>query len=106
MDELVNTKINSTIRKEFEHDFTELLSMLKMLNKNKVIILGLYSKGQIDLMNTVKLNALIRDITLSNNFIYIDINNIIKPEYFLTSNSHYLNYEAHKAIYKEIKKYL
>ena len=106
MDELVNTKINSTVRKEFTHDLEELLSMIKMLNKNKVLVLGIYSKGQIDKLNTAKINAIIRDITLSNNFIFVDINNIITDNYFLTNNSHYLNYEANKAMYKEIKKYL
>ena len=37
MDELVTTKINNNIRKEFMHDYEELLSMIKMLNKNKVL---------------------------------------------------------------------
>ncbi len=104
MDELVNTKINNNVRQEFKNDFTELLNLLKKLNKNKVIVLGLYSKGQIDLLNLAKINAIIRDITLSNNFIYIDISPLLNENHFLVNNNHYFNYEAHKLIYKNIKK--
>ena len=78
--------------------------MIKVLNHHKVVVLSLYETSNLDLFTVNRLNAIIRDISLSNKFIYIDINEIIKKENFLNTKSHYLNYEAHKLIYKEIKK--
>ena len=40
MDELANTKITSQIKNEYLHDLEELLSIIKMLNQNKVIIIS------------------------------------------------------------------
>ena len=107
MDELANIKITNQIKNEYLHDLEELLSMIKMLNGKKVIILSLYSWGKNDLLTIEKLNASLRDITLTNNFIFIDINKILMPEkYYLSQDSYYINYLGHKAIYEELKKWL
>ena len=106
MDELSNLKITNQIRLEFKNDFQELINIIKSLNPKKVIVLSLYNKNIQDALTINKLNAIIRDITLSNNYTFIDINILIKNEYYLSPNSYYLNYKGHKTIYKEIKKYL
>ncbi len=103
LDELANIKITSQVRHEFTTDFKELISTIKSLNHKQVIVLGIYNTNNHDALSTSKINAIIRDITLSNNFTYVDISNLITNNYFLTNNSHYLNYEAHKLIYEQIK---
>ena len=103
LDELANTKITSQERKEFLNDFKELLNIIKNLNNKKVIVLGIYNTPKHDLLSTNKINAIIRDLSLSNKFIFIDIASDIKKEHFLNNNSYYINYEAHKIIYAKIK---
>ena len=107
MDELANIKINRAIKEEFLHDMDELLSMIKMLNQNKVIVVGLYTWGKNDFLTIEKLNASLRDITLTNGFEFIDINKIMmEKNYYLTTDSYYINYLGHKRIYEEMKKVL
>ena len=105
MDELANIKITNQIKNEYLHDLEELLSMIKMLNGKKVIILSLYSWGKNDLLTIEKLNAGIRDIALSNGFLFVDINKILmNKDYYLSTDSYYINYLGHKSIYEELKK--
>ena len=107
MDELANSKITNKIKNEYLHDLEELLSMIKMLNGKKVIILSLYSWGKNDLLTIEKLNAGIRDIALSNGFLFVDINKILmNKDYYLSTDSYYINYLGHKSIYEELKKVL
>ncbi len=103
LDELSKVKVNSTIRKTYEQDLTELLSMLKMLNQKKVIVLGIYPHNELDILNASKINAIIRDIALSNDFTFLDINNVITKDNFLNNTSPYINYEGHKRIYELLK---
>lgn len=104
MDELKNVSITSKVRKEFMQDYQELLSLIKTLNHNQVIVLSLYPTKNHDALTINRLNAIIRDITLTNNFIFLDISSIIKSEYFIPNNDTYLNYLGHEAIYNELKK--
>ena len=107
MDELANTKITNQIKDEYLDDLEELLSMIKMLNDNKVIIISLYTWGKNDLLTIERINAAIRDIALQNNFLYIDINKILQnKDFYLNKESYYINYLGHERIYKEIKKWL
>lgn len=107
MDELANNKITSKIKNEYLHDLEELFSMINLLNKNKVVIISLYTWEKNDLLTIEKLNASVRDIALTNNFEFVDINKILmNEEYFFQKNSYYINYLGHKRIYEEIKKVL
>ena len=107
MDELANIKINRTIKEEFLHDMEELLSMIKMLNQYKVIVIGLYTWDKNDFLTIEKINASIRDIALTNGFEFLDINKIMMDKnYYLTIDSYYINYLGHKRIYEEMKKML
>lgn len=107
MDELASKKITNQIKNEYLHDLEELLSMVNMLNQNKVIIISLYTWGKNDLLTIEKLNASMRDIALTNGFLFVDINKILmNEEYFLQKDSYYINYLGHKRIYEEIKKVL
>lgn len=106
MDELSEDKITKSQILEYEDDIKELLSMIKMLNNKKVFIISLYTIKKEELPNIEKLNAIIRKEAENNKFTFIDISHIIdKKEYYLDSKSYYINYEGHKAIYNEIKKY-
>jgi len=105
IDELLKIKITSRVREEFQENLKELFSMIKMLNQNKVIVIGLYNNKFQDALTTSRINAIIRDISLSNDFTFVDITDITnQKDYYLDKSSYYLNYEGHKAIYKEIKK--
>ena len=107
MDELANNKITSKIKNEYLHDLEELFSMINLLNKNKIVIISLYTWEKNDLLTIEKLNASVRDIALTNHFEFIDINKILmNEEYFFQKNSYYINYLGHKRIYEEIKKVL
>ena len=107
MDELANIKITNQIKNEYLHDLEELLSMIKMLNGKKVIVISLYTWGKNDLLTIEKLNAGIRDIALSNGFLFVDINKILmNKDYYLSTDSYYINYLGHKSIYEELKKVL
>lgn len=106
MDELSEDKITKQMILEYEDDIKELLSMIKMLNNKKVYVIGLYTIKNEELQSIEKLNTIIRKESENNNFTFIDITNIInKKEYYLDKKSYYINYEGHKAIYNEIKKY-
>ena len=100
----MNTKLTREAINEFKNNLKELFGMIKMLNQNKIFIIGLYENKFKDALTINKINAIIRDTALTNGFIFVDITKIAKPEYFLTNDSYYLNYNGHKAIYKEIKK--
>jgi len=105
MDELSEDKITSSIIKEYKEDIEELLSMIKMLNNKKVIVLGLYTIKKQELLNINKINAIIRETCISNNFTFIDISSILnKNEYYFTNESYYINYLGHKEIYNKISK--
>lgn len=105
MDELANIKITNQIKEEYLHDMEELLSMIKMLNDKKVIVISLYTWGKNDFLTIEKINASLRDIALTNGFYFIDINKILmNKEYYLTKDSYYINYLGHKAIYNELKR--
>ena len=107
MDELAHIKITNQIKNEYLHDLEELSSMINLLNEKKVIIISLYTWKNNDFLTLEKLNASMRDIALTNNFIFIDINKIlINKDYYLTTDSYYINYLGHKRIYEEIKKVL
>ncbi len=105
MDEISKNKITTKIRNEFYDDLNELLSIIKVLNDNKVIVLSHYKTNYQDDLSLSKINAIIRDITITNNFIYIDINKILQNEkYYFDKNKYYINYLGNKRIYEEIKK--
>ena len=107
MDEVANTKITRETKNEYLHDLEELLSMIKVLNQNKVILISLYTWGKNDVLTIEKINASMRDIALTNNFLFIDINKILmNKKYYLSTESYYINYLGHKSIYNEIKKVL
>ena len=107
LDELANTKLTSKVKDEFKEDYEELLSMLKMLNHNKVIIIGIYKTKHQDELSIANINAIMRDIAISNNFIFIDISEIgASPNYYLNKESYYINFEGHKEIYYKLKKLL
>lgn len=104
MDELSEDKITKNIINDYEEDITELLNLIKKLNNNKVIILGLYTIKTEELLNINKINAFIKDKATLNNFIFIDINSSLnKDEYFFNKDSYYINYLGHKEIYTKIK---
>lgn len=105
LDELSQVKITSKVKNEFKEDMEELLSMINLLNHNQVIVLGIYKTKNQDALSVAEINAIIRDITFSNNFTFVDINDIgINPAYYLDKNSYYINYVGHKEIYKQLKK--
>lgn len=105
MDELSEDKITKSIILDYEDDIKELLSMIKMLNHKKVIVLGLYTIKSEELSNIERLNAIIQDACISNNFTFIDISKLVNnKEYYLSELSYYVNYIGHKTIYNEIKK--
>jgi len=105
MDELSEDKITSSIIKEYKEDIEELLSMIKMLNNKKVIVLGLYTIKKQELLNINKINAIIREACLSNKFTFINISsNLNKNEYYFAKDSYYINYLGHKEIYNKISK--
>lgn len=104
MDELSEDKITKQILLDYQDDIEQLLSMIKLLNHNKVIVLGLYTIKKEEILSVAKLNAIIRDAAISNGFIYIDISNIVNnQEFYLDNKSYYINYLGHKAIYEKIK---
>ena len=106
MDELSEDKITKQMILEYEDDIKELFSMINMLNNKEVFIIGLYTIKKEELASIERLNAILREEAMNNNFIFIDITNIVnKKEYYLDSKSYYINYQGHLAIYNEIKKY-
>ncbi len=103
MDELKNIKITSKVRTEFKEDYEELLSMIKMLNHNQVIVLGLYPTKEHDALTIAKINAIINDIAKINNFTYLDISSISNsPTNFFPNDNYYLNYQGSEEIYRKI----
>ena len=99
-------KITKQMILEYEDDIKELFSMINMLNNKEVFIIGLYTIKKEELASIERLNAILREEAINNNFIFIDITNIVnKKEYYLDSKSYYINYQGHLAIYNEIKKY-
>lgn len=105
-DELSNKKITRQVKEEFKENFTELLNLIANLNYHKVIILGIYNTKNKDILTTNNLNAIIRDITLSHKFLFLDINTILQDKNIYFTETYYLNYKGHQKIYTEIKKYL
>ena len=105
MDELSVDKITKNMINAYKKDLEELLNMIKFLNNKKVFVLGLYTMKNEEELNIMKLNAIIKDFSIKNNFIFLDINNMLKEDkYYLDKNSYYINYEGHKRIYKELLK--
>ena len=104
MDELSEDKITKQMILEYEDDIKELFSMINMLNNKEVFIIGLYTIKKEELASIERLNAILREEAINNNFIFIDITNIVnKKEYYLDSKSYYINYQGHLAIYNEIR---
>lgn len=107
LDEITKIKLTKANLNEFQHDFLELSSMIKMLNNKKVIILGVYKTPNNDILNIARINAIIRDIALDNDFIFVDIDSYLNDKkYFFDEKSRELNYLGHEVIYNEIKKCL
>lgn len=107
LDEIQSKKLTTSNKKEFARDIEELFSILKMLNQNKTIIIGIYDPNLNNAITISKINALIQDCAFKNNFIFIDISDIgLNKSYYLDPKSYYLNYLGHKEIYTKIKKVL
>lgn len=107
LDEMTKIKLTKANLNEFQHDFLELSSMIKMLNNKKVIIVGVYKTSNNDILNIARINAIIRDIALDNDFIFVDIDSYLNDKkYFFDEKSRELNYLGHEVIYNEIKKCL
>lgn len=106
MDELSEDKITKEIIEEYKHDMEELLSIISLLNKHKVIVIGLYTIHKEEYLNIHKINSIIRDIAIQNHFTYVDISNILSNNYYFNQKNYYLNYLGNEAIYNEIKKSL
>ena len=96
MDELSEDKITKEMINDYKTDIKELFKTIKKLNNKKVFVISLYTIKKEELSSIEKLNALIREESERNNFIFID---------YLDPKSYYLNYHGHLAIYNEIKKY-
>ncbi len=106
MDELSEDKITKQMILEYEDDIKELFSMINTSLLFNIFIIGLYTIKKEELASIERLNAILREEAINNNFIFIDITNIVnKKEYYLDSKSYYINYQGHLAIYNEIKKY-
>lgn len=105
MDELHAKNFTREVINEYQKDVTELLNILKTLNYNTVIVIGLYPTNNREILTIAKINAYLRDVALKNNFLFLDITSLKDhPEYFLNSNSYYINYQGHSYIYNEIKR--
>ena len=88
----------STI-KEFINNFDELLDNLSDLSEAKKIVIGYYENNNLAKSDVIVLNSEIANLCNKYESIFIDISDIIvNKEYFLSNNSYYFNYKAHKLI--------
>ncbi len=106
LDELSKINITPEVREEFTVNIQELLSIIKTLNNNKVFVLSIYPTKNHDLLTISKINAIIRDTTLTNSFTFIDLSNCFDEKNFLNQHSYYINYQGHQKIYEKIKQTL
>jgi len=109
LDELANTSLKTNIPtkeiEDYKKDMKKLMKLIRNFNTGKIYLLGIYKAYNLKEEDIQEINDAIKEIAIENQAIYIDISNLAtNPDYFLLNSSYYLNYNGHKAIYKEIKK--
>ncbi|MBQ6687391.1 MAG: hypothetical protein IJN03_02590 [Bacilli bacterium] len=107
IDELANKSLNNKITTKdlsgYYSSLTELLSYIRKINSQKVILLGIYDAYNIKDINAI--NGNLAKIASKQNADFLDISKVINSdEYFFNDTSYYLNYKGHKKVNEELIK--
>lgn len=95
---LGTSKINAFLSK-----YEEILKEIRKLNNNKIFIIGLYSKENLNLNKVSKINEEIKKLANSYNCIFIDITDFKDNEdYFNNNKDFYINYKGEREIFTRI----
>lgn len=85
--------------KEFINNYDTLLEKLKKITDGKVYVVGLYENNYLDNTTIIIINSELANLVKKYEYIFINITDLLLNKgYYLTSNSYYFNYKAHKLI--------
>jgi len=107
IDELATKSLNNDLTQKVINNYYEniqqLLSIIKKLNHEKVIVLGIYNAYNIKDVEAI--NNKLKIITKEFSYDFVDISKVVNNrEYYFNDTSYYLNYKGHKKINEELQK--
>lgn len=107
LDELASKSLDSKITNKdlslYYDNVKEILKIIRKINHEKVILIGIYQAYNIN--NLDKINNNLLKIANSYEVEFLDIAKFINnKEYFFNDTSYYINYKGHKKTSEELKK--
>ena len=96
IDKITEDDINNYI-----NEMNKFLKDLREFYNKKIVVIGLYKANNFLEKDAIYVNELLTKLCGQYNVTFIDVLPIsLKEEYYLDTNSYYLNYKAHKKIAK------
>jgi len=96
-------KVTSKDLNNYYNNINNILKIIRKINNEKVILLGLYQAYNIKEVD--KINKNLNKLAISNNCEFLDVSKtIVNEEYFFNNTSYYLNYKGHKKVNEELIK--
>jgi len=96
-------KVTSKDLNNYYSNINNILKIIRKINNEKVILLGLYQAYNIKEVD--KINKNLNKLAISNNCEFLDVSKtIVNEEYFFNNTSYYLNYKGHKKVNEELIK--
>ncbi len=107
LDELAQKSLNAKITTKDLNDFysniKEILTNIRKINREKIILIGLYQAY--DINDVVKINENLANIAKDFECDFLDISKVVNnDEYYFNDTSYYLNYKGHKKASVELIK--
>ncbi len=105
MDEFVEKSLIDKISEDdinnYIKDMDKFLKNIRDFYNKKLIVIGLYKANNFLKKDVININNLLTKLCGTYNVTFIDVLPIsLKEDYYLDTNSYYLNYKAHKKIAK------
>lgn len=95
----VTDKITLEVIEDYIKDYDYLLSELKDITEARIYVIGFYENAYLTKQDVILLNSKLANIVKKNNYNFINVSDLlINKEYYLTNNTIYFNYRAHKNI--------
>ncbi len=111
VDELADLSLQGNINSEninkYITEMSRFLTNLRSFYTKKIIIIGIYPAYKLDKKDVIEINDKLKKLCGKYQAVFYDCLGIaLNAKYYLTNNSCYFNYEAHKIIANELLKQL
>lgn len=95
----ITDKITLEVIEDYIKDYAYLLSELKEITEASVFVIGFYENNYLTKQDVILLNSKLANVVKKNEYNFINVSDLlINKEFYLTEDTIYFNYRAHKNI--------